>query len=163
MLLCAKMLIVDMGFMFALSPLLDNILKRYDSTLLQTLKNESSECYKSGTEGAASSSWPRWFSFPFLSRLCFTLGNLTTTNSTNRKLLATDTELLVGITTLLQYCVAKLHDEPLSQHADEDAVEEAGAAAHNTSTNDVAEVCSLPMLKKTALNSDLSVGRGQTC
>ena len=35
-------------------------------------------------DGEEKRGWPSWHTWPLLSRVCFTLGNLTTTNDANR-------------------------------------------------------------------------------
>ena len=46
--------------------------------------------------------WPSWHTWPMLSRICFTLGNLTTTNERNRKIIGVECKIVPSLVLLLQ-------------------------------------------------------------
>jgi hypothetical protein len=48
--------------------------------------------------------WPAWNTWPMLSRAAFTLGNLTTSNEANRKIVGCQKSLLKSVIVLLQVC-----------------------------------------------------------
>ena len=49
--------------------------------------------------------WPFWYTWPLLSRVAFTLGNLTTSNGTNRALIGVDCKALSPLLSLLQVSI----------------------------------------------------------
>lgn len=55
-----------------------------------------------------SVAWPTWYTWPLVSRVAFTLGNLTTSNEVNRKMLTIDCKCLKPIVLLLQTCACSL-------------------------------------------------------
>jgi hypothetical protein len=56
-----------------------------------------------GSALTQAGSWPSWYTWPLLSRICFTLGTLTTTNGDNRRLIASPVcGLLDNLLLLLQ-------------------------------------------------------------
>jgi hypothetical protein len=64
---------------------------KYIESLVNIILYESEMCYKVMNTTSSSSrnslNWPSWHTWPALSRTAFTLGNLTTTNDTNRSVL----------------------------------------------------------------------------
>lgn len=53
-------------------------------------------------------SWPSWYTWPLLSRVAFTLGNLTTSNEINRKLIGTDLNCIKYLSLLLWACTGSI-------------------------------------------------------
>jgi hypothetical protein len=58
----------------------------YVKCLADVVVTEALQCkaIMEGSDGDDISEWPQWQTWPLLSRVCFTLGNLTTTNDSNR-------------------------------------------------------------------------------
>lgn len=52
--------------------------------------------------------WPSWYTWPLLSRISFTLGNLTTTNDSNRTLIGIECKVLKPLVVLLRACAGSL-------------------------------------------------------
>lgn len=53
-------------------------------------------------------SWPHWYTWPLISRVCFTLGNLTNSNEKNRAVIGTTFDCAGSIVHLLQVCSSSL-------------------------------------------------------
>lgn len=60
-------------------------------------------------EGEEDLSWPYWYTWPLITRICFILGNLTTTNIEQRKLIGIEYNLIDHILLLLQACAESLY------------------------------------------------------
>jgi len=52
----------------------------------------------------SDASWPSWYTWPLLSRVAFTLGNLTTSNEVNRHLIGTELKCIKYLMLLLWAC-----------------------------------------------------------
>jgi hypothetical protein len=59
-------------------------------------------------EGLDTTTWPSWYTWPLLSRISFTLGNLTTTNDSNRTLIGIECKVLKPLVVLLRACAGSL-------------------------------------------------------
>ena len=76
---------------------------------LLSAEAESAASVASATGGmgavfSTGESWPQWHTWPLLSRVCFTLGNLTTSNDANRTMIAITCESLRPLAFLLREC-----------------------------------------------------------
>ena len=101
----------------------DQINKRtyYLKCLVEVIVNEAKLCSKlqrvawlhhesnGATEKVEGNvEWPSWSTWPLLSRIAFTLGNLTTSNESNRKLIGINCKILKPVILLLQTCCCSL-------------------------------------------------------
>ena len=64
----------------------------------------SAEADAAADMSSSTESWPQWHTWPLLSRVCFTLGNLTTSNDANRKLIALSCDSVRPLVVLLREC-----------------------------------------------------------
>ncbi len=80
--------------------------RRYVKYLSEVVLREAAQCHlvMNGGGGAeeAEVDWPSWHTWPLLSRVCFTLGNLTTTNEGNRHMIGVQCKVLPSLVVLLQ-------------------------------------------------------------
>jgi hypothetical protein len=68
-------------------------------------------------------SWPAWYTWPMISRISFTLGNLTTSNEGNRRIIGTDLNATASILLLLQVCgnsLARINQQNQDRDKDTD-------------------------------------------
>ena len=75
-----------------------------------------------GAEGGGT--WPQWHTWPLLSRVSFTLGNLTTSNAENRALIGISCSAIKPLVVLLQACacaLSELYSQDNSLFSDEDS------------------------------------------
>ena len=68
------------------------------------MRSLSAEAEAATAVSSSTDPWPHWHTWPFLSRVCFTLGNLTTSNDANRSLIALSCESLKPLVLLLREC-----------------------------------------------------------
>lgn len=78
----------------------DNVGKEDDS--------DSDEQYFGGNTGDDEDGWPAWYTWPLISRITFTLGNFTTTNEANRKLIGETLRGADSVILLFQVSVSTL-------------------------------------------------------
>jgi hypothetical protein len=68
--------------------------------------------------------WPQWHTWPLLSRVSFTLGNLTTSNAENRAFIGITSSCIKSLIVLLQACagaLSELYSSDTSIFSDEDS------------------------------------------
>ncbi len=70
--------------------------------------SDNDEDNNDGNDEEEDMTWPAWHTWPVISRISFTLGNLTTTNEANRTIIGTDMEGTGSILLLLQVCANSL-------------------------------------------------------
>lgn len=80
-------------------------------SLVELVIREADKC-RNVMEGGGSSqeteTWPQWHTWPLLSRVSFTLGNLTTSNDQNRALIGVSCACIKHLVVLLQACACSL-------------------------------------------------------
>lgn len=78
--------------------------------LVEIIMTEAEKCrlLMDGEDGDDLPQWPSWYTWPLLSRAAFTLGNLTTSNDSNRKLIGVNCNLIKPLLTILQVCAESL-------------------------------------------------------
>jgi hypothetical protein len=67
-------------------------------------KEERKTKSEENTDFSSSTQWPQWYTWPMISRIAYTLGNLTTTNETNRTMIGSTFHGSSSILLLLQVC-----------------------------------------------------------
>lgn len=87
--------------------------------------------------------WPAWHTWPLLSRVAFTLGNLTTSNNTNRLIIGIECKGLKPLVLLLQACACSISQLSQLKDLDNDDEEDSEASDNdndkgisNTDSND---------------------------
>jgi len=85
----------------------------YVKSLVELVIREADKCRNVMEGGGSSSSqetetWPQWHTWPLLSRVSFTLGNLTTSNDQNRALIGVSCACIKHLVVLLQACACSL-------------------------------------------------------
>lgn len=76
--------------------------------MVKLVQGEGRRC-KEVMEGVETNEeWPSWHTWPLLSRICFTLGNLTNSNERNRAVIGMTLDCTQSILILLQVCSSTL-------------------------------------------------------
>eukprot|EP01040_Poterioochromonas_malhamensis_P008892 gene8892-9629_t len=76
--------------------------------LMNIVHKEAEQCRKIMNAAEDDVEWPQWYTWPLISRIAFTLGNLTTTNEENRAKLGIDFNGMPSILLLLQVSASSL-------------------------------------------------------
>jgi len=85
------------------SSCITEILEREGALALPRLRSLMSST-STGTSSSKVEDWPQWYSLSLLSRICFVLGNLTTSNAESRVRVVHQGKGLTALITLVQYC-----------------------------------------------------------
>ena len=93
----------------------------YLKSLVDVIIIEAQQCQRVMNEVTENNdiSWPSWYTWPLLSRVAFTLGNLTTSNEINRKLIGTELNCIKYLLLLLWACtgsISQLQSQSQSHH-----------------------------------------------
>eukprot|EP00605_Chrysophyceae_sp_TOSAG23-4_P001268 GSChrysophyteH1.ASY1.ANO1.1379.1 assembled CDS len=107
-------------------------------SLVEVVVHEADKCREvmegdnadAGSTGSGSGTWPQWHTWPLLSRVSFTLGNLTTSNAENRAFIGISCSSIKPLIVLLQACactLTEIYSQDTSIFSDEDSFERSDA------------------------------------
>jgi hypothetical protein len=124
-------------------------------SLVELIVREADRCRSvmegSGSGGGAAAgakgdadTWPQWHTWPLLSRVSFTLGNLTTSNDQNRELIGVSCSCIKPLIVLLQACACSLTvlhsgENTFFDEEDEEEEDEEGVACDEFSLQRAAD------------------------
>ena len=105
--------------------------------LVEVVVHEADKCREvmlgetSSRAAETGGTWPQWHTWPLLSRVSFTLGNLTTSNAENRALIGISCSAIKPLVVLLQACacaLSELYSQDNSLISDEDSFDRSADA-----------------------------------